>query len=88
MTGKSPSLCPLIVDFLSETNRYYRHKYQESINGVPNFKLPVEDDGETYDVHFVGLFSQKKDAMPLLLSHGWPGKPRSMMRCSTADMSY
>lgn len=41
---------------------------------MPNFKVPVEDDGETYDVHFAALFSQKKDATPLLLSHGWPGK--------------
>ncbi|KAL1867875.1 hypothetical protein Daus18300_006150 [Diaporthe australafricana] len=49
------------------------HKYQEQINGIPNFKVPVEDEGVTYDVHFAGLFSQKKDATPLLLSHGWPG---------------
>ncbi|KAG6361728.1 hypothetical protein INS49_009956 [Diaporthe citri] len=54
-------------------NAISQHKYQESINAIPNFKVPVEDDGETYDVHFAGLFSQKKDATPLLLSHGWPG---------------
>jgi len=24
-------------------------------------------------MHFVGLFSQKKDAIPLILLHGWPG---------------
>ncbi|KAK2599516.1 hypothetical protein N8I77_011267 [Diaporthe amygdali] len=49
------------------------HKYQEGINNVPNFKVPVEDEGETYEVHFAGLFSQKKDATPIMLSHGWPG---------------
>ncbi|POS79796.1 hypothetical protein DHEL01_v201801 [Diaporthe helianthi] len=54
-------------------NYRYRQKYQDNINGVPNFKLPVEDEGETYHVHFAALFSQKKDATPLLLSHGWPG---------------
>lgn len=41
---------------------------------MPNFKVLIEDEGETYDVHFAGLFSQKKDATPLLLSHGWPGE--------------
>jgi microsomal epoxide hydrolase len=51
---------------------------------VPNFKVPVEDDGETYDVHFAALFSQKKDATPLLLSHGWPGK--SMEKLLSANM--
>lgn len=28
---------------------------------------------EGRDVHFVALFSEKPDAVPLLLSHGWPG---------------
>ena len=51
---------------------------------MPNFKVPIEDDGETYDVHFAGLFSQKKDATPVLLSHGWPGKLLDpVTRCPT-----
>jgi len=25
-------------------------------------------------IHFVGLFSEKKDAIPILLIHGWPGE--------------
>lgn len=62
-----------VANAISQWQAYDWHKYQESINAIPNFKVPVEDDGETYDVHFAGLFSQKKDATPLLLSHGWPG---------------
>ncbi|KAG8169374.1 hypothetical protein KVR01_000119 [Diaporthe batatas] len=58
---------------ISQWKNYDWQKYQDSINGVPNFKVPVEDDGETYNIHFAALFSQNKNATPLLLSHGWPG---------------
>jgi hypothetical protein len=34
-------------------------------------------DVEGITIHFVGLFSEKKDAVPLLLLHGWPGKTNS-----------
>jgi microsomal epoxide hydrolase len=35
--------------------------------------VPIEHRGKTLDIHFVALFSQKNDAPPLLLLHGWPG---------------
>lgn len=28
---------------------------------------------DSIDVHFVALFSEKKDAVPIILMHGWPG---------------
>ncbi|KAI8263991.1 putative epoxide hydrolase [Colletotrichum sp. SAR11_239] len=44
------------------------------VNEYPNFKAKVvDDDGATYSIHFIGLFSQKKDAIPLMCIHGWPG---------------
>ena len=30
-------------------------------------------DGDTYPIHFIGLFSKKADAKPLCCMHGWPG---------------
>ena len=33
----------------------------------------LDIDGEDYDIHFVGLFSSRKKAVPILLLHGWPG---------------
>ncbi|KAJ5334940.1 hypothetical protein N7452_007343 [Penicillium brevicompactum] len=42
---------------------------EDRINSFPQFEAEVE--GIT--IHFVSLFSQKKDAVPLLLLHGWPG---------------
>lgn len=43
------------------------------INQFPNYKVEIEDEGFKFDIHFAALFSKKKDAVPLLLLHGWPG---------------
>jgi len=49
-------------------------KEEEHINSFPNFKTAIQDDdGGTYNVHFVALFSQKADAIPIAFYHGWPG---------------
>lgn len=40
---------------------------------MPNFKVPIEDDGEKYRVHFAALFSARRNATQLILMHGWPG---------------
>ncbi|KAF2638444.1 epoxide hydrolase-like protein [Massarina eburnea CBS 473.64] len=48
----------------------YSWRAQEThINSFPNYKIQIED----IDVHFIGLFSTKKDAVPIILMHGWPG---------------
>lgn len=51
-----------------------RRKQEQHINSFPNFKSKVtDDDGHVFDIHFAALFSQKKDAIPVVLLHGWPG---------------
>lgn len=51
-----------------------RPKHEAHLNTFNHYKTPVaDDDGQDYDLHFVGLFSQKPDAIPLLCLHGWPG---------------
>ena len=32
-----------------------------------------DDNAEVFKIHFVGLFSKKQDAVPLIYMHGWPG---------------
>ncbi|KAF4313285.1 Alpha/beta hydrolase fold-1 [Botryosphaeria dothidea] len=55
-------------------NKFDWRKMEEKINTIPSFKANVQDDdGHTYSVHFAALFSANKDAVPILLSHGWPG---------------
>lgn len=65
-------------DWISRTKRYWQanfswRKQEEHINSFPHFKASVPDSLGILDLHFVALFSKRKDAIPLLLFHGWPG---------------
>ncbi|EFQ35770.1 epoxide hydrolase [Colletotrichum graminicola M1.001] len=49
-------------------------KHEDRINSFPNFKAKVENaDLGTLDIHFTALFSKRKDAVPIIFMHGWPG---------------
>ncbi|KPM43171.1 hypothetical protein AK830_g3413 [Neonectria ditissima] len=49
-------------------------KQEKRINSVPNFKSTIKDaDVGDARLHVAALFSAKKDALPLLFLHGWPG---------------
>lgn len=50
-----------------------RRKTEEEINSFPNYKAKLEHKGHSHDVHFIALFSKKKDAVPIIMTHGWPG---------------
>ncbi|KII87362.1 hypothetical protein PLICRDRAFT_252822 [Plicaturopsis crispa FD-325 SS-3] len=48
--------------------------HEAHINSFPQYTTPIVDnDGKEYTIHFVGVFSEKVDAVPLVLLHGWPG---------------
>ena len=49
--------------------KYDWRKHEAYLNNFPQFKLLVNG----IDLHFVHLRSSDPDAVPLLLSHGWPG---------------
>jgi len=49
-------------------------KREERLNSFPHFKVEVTgSDGVAIDVHFMALFSEKPDAIPIAFYHGWPG---------------
>jgi microsomal epoxide hydrolase len=50
-----------------------RRAVEAEINSFPNYHLPITHDGSSFDIHFVALFSERKDAVPILMLHGWPG---------------
>lgn len=55
-------------------NDFDWRKHEDRINSFPNFKASVKDGaGNTVDMHFLALFSEKKDAVPVAFLHGWPG---------------
>lgn len=65
-------------DWLLEAKKVWHEsfdwrKYEDKMNSFPNFKVPVKGGhGEEVEVHFAALFSERDDAIPLALYHGWP----------------
>ncbi|KAJ5161109.1 Isopenicillin N synthase [Penicillium capsulatum] len=48
----------------------YKWKSSEArVNNFPQWMIDIED----IRMHFVGLFSKRPDAIPILFVHGWPG---------------
>lgn len=55
-------------------NDFDWRKWEDRINSYPNFTMAVKDNrGVEVDVHFLALFSEKPDAIPIAFYHGWPG---------------
>ncbi|MFF5291080.1 epoxide hydrolase family protein [Paractinoplanes globisporus] len=51
------------------TTRYDWRRFETKLNALPQFTTEI--DG--VDIHFVHVRSPHKDALPLLVTHGWPG---------------
>src|SRR5262249_55222137 len=57
-----------------ELARYWATEYdwrtcEEKLNALPQFMTEI--DG--LDIHFIHIRSEHDDALPLIVSHGWPG---------------
>lgn len=47
---------------------------EKRINSFPNYTMPIkDDDGSKYTMHFIALFSDNENAIPIAFFHGWPG---------------
>ena len=51
------------------TTRYNWRACQARLNALPNFKTEI--DG--VDIHFIHVRSRHEKALPLIMTHGWPG---------------
>ena len=65
---------------LQELARYWAAGYdwracEEALNALPMFKTEI--DG--VDVHFIHVRSPHADALPLIMTHGWPGSVIEML---------
>ena len=59
---------------LQELARYWTTHYdfgrvEARLNALPQFATEI--DG--VEIHFIHVRSQHKDALPLIMTHGWPG---------------
>src|SRR5688572_33205999 len=59
---------------LTELARYWTTEYdwrrcEARLNGLPQFRTEI--DG--VDIHFIHVRSRHENALPLIMTHGWPG---------------
>ncbi|CAG8957630.1 hypothetical protein HYFRA_00010497 [Hymenoscyphus fraxineus] len=75
----------LTRSWLENAKSYWAHEFdwrgrETHINSFPNYITTVEAEGqEALKIHFVGLFSERRDAVPMVLIHGWPGDWKSFL---------
>ncbi|AGB73969.1 MULTISPECIES: epoxide hydrolase family protein [Rhizobium] len=50
-------------------NEYSWHKAEDYLNNLPNFVTEI--DG--VDIHFIHVRSKHPNALPMIITHGWPG---------------
>jgi pimeloyl-ACP methyl ester carboxylesterase len=65
---------------LRELGRYWAEEYdfgrvEARLNALPQFTTDI--DG--LDIHFIHVRSQHEDALPLIITHGWPGSVLEML---------
>jgi pimeloyl-ACP methyl ester carboxylesterase len=51
------------------TAEYDWRKCEAKLNALPQFKTEID----SVDIHFIHVKSRHKNALPLIMTHGWPG---------------
>jgi microsomal epoxide hydrolase len=66
-TGTSVTYLRTLVDYWREGFDW--RTWEAKLNSFPQFTMAIRG----IDLHFIRVPARKPDAMPLLISHGWPG---------------
>src|SRR3954470_23548158 len=56
---------------------YDWRRFEAKLNALPQFKTQI--DG--VDIHFIHVRSRHRDALPLIMTHGWPGSVIELLDC-------
>jgi len=72
---------PWLQNALAEWKTFDWRAVEREMNSYPQWKAELEHLGEKFDVHFIGVFSEKKDAIPVIMPHGWPGQSFPLILC-------
>lgn len=64
--------------YVQELTEYWRSSYdwrraEQLLNSFPQFHTQLDGPGGTLGIHFLHVRSKDEHAMPLLITHGWPG---------------
>jgi pimeloyl-ACP methyl ester carboxylesterase len=57
-------------------NEYDWRRCEAQLNALPNFITEI--DG--LDIHFIHVRSKHEDALPIIVTHGWPGSPIEQLK--------
>jgi pimeloyl-ACP methyl ester carboxylesterase len=62
------------LETIQEIARYWVNDYdfgrvEERLNALPQFVTNIDD----LNIHFIHVTSRHEDALPLIITHGWPG---------------
>lgn len=61
--SKAQDLCQYWLD------KYDWHRCEAKLNSWPQFSTNIDD----VDIHFLHIRSPETDALPMIMTHGWPG---------------
>jgi pimeloyl-ACP methyl ester carboxylesterase len=69
------------LEMIQNLARYWATEYdwrkvEAKLNALPNFITTI--DG--LDIHFIHVRSKHENALPLIVSHGWPGSPIEQLK--------
>jgi len=67
--------------FIKELARYWANDYdwrkvEARLNSYPNFITEID----ALDIHFMHIRSKHENALPLIVTHGWPGSPIEQLK--------
>jgi pimeloyl-ACP methyl ester carboxylesterase len=66
--------------FLRELARYWSEEYDfERLEGRLNAHPQFTTEIDGLDIHFIHVRSSQEDALPLIITHGWPGSVIEML---------
>ena len=72
------------LSYIKELTEYWLNEFdwkktEDDINSYPNYIAEI--DG--IKIHFVHIRSKKKNPIPLIITHGWPGSFLEMMKLTS-----
>jgi pimeloyl-ACP methyl ester carboxylesterase len=77
------------LSYIKELTEYWRDEFdwkktEDEINSYPNFIAGI--DG--INIHFLHIRSNKKNPVPLIITHGWPGSFLEMLKLTSFLRNY
>jgi epoxide hydrolase len=64
--------------------RYNWRRLERSLNALPQFRTQLDGLG----IHFIHVRSKHPDALPIIITHGWPGSVIEFLQAASPMMPF